>query len=96
MSKLPEVEHVIVWTTIGFFSFWGGLTRYIIDYKRYRFNWSWYEALCQVVISGFTGALGGLISFEAGVSLNMTFIMSGVSSAMGTVALRIIARKFFK
>ncbi|HGH4633448.1 TPA: phage holin family protein, partial [Enterobacter kobei] len=37
--------------------------------------------------SGFTGLIGGLISVESGLSLYMILVTSGISGAMGSVAL---------
>ncbi len=45
------------------------------------------NALAQIAVSGFTGLIGGLISVESGLSLYMILVTSGISGAMGSVAL---------
>ena len=56
--------------------------------KQNKATWSWInKALAQIAVSGFTGLIGGLISVESGLSLYMILVTSGISGAMGTVAL---------
>ncbi|HDT4584610.1 TPA: holin, partial [Escherichia coli] len=45
------------------------------------------NALAQIVVSGFTGVIGGLISIESGFSIYMILATAGISGAMGSVAL---------
>nr|WP_096178724.1 phage holin family protein [Escherichia coli] len=66
---------------------WGGLVRYLIDVKQSKATWSWINALAQIVVSGFTGVIGGLISIESGFSIYMILATAGISGAMGSVAL---------
>lgn len=94
--KTPNIEFILTWGLIGFFSLWGGFTRYLIDFRENRESWNWTRALGQIIISGFTGVLGGLMSFESGGSHNVTFIMAGLSGAMGNIALRFFISKTFK
>lgn len=94
--KSPNLEFILAWGLIGFFSLWGGVTRYLIDFRDNRESWNWARACVQVAISGFTGVLGGLMSFEAGSSYNLTFIMAGLSGAMGNISLKFLVNKTFK
>ncbi|WP_433919840.1 phage holin family protein [Pectobacterium zantedeschiae] len=66
---------------------WGGLVRYLIDVKQNKATWSWVNALAQMVVSGFTGVIGGLVSVESGLSFYMILATAGVSGAMGSIAL---------
>jgi uncharacterized membrane protein YeaQ/YmgE (transglycosylase-associated protein family) len=96
MSLKPPTEtQVITWIIIGVLSVWGGLVRYLIDRQGTRCKWSWMAVISQVIISGFTGLLGGLLSFENGASYYMIFIFSGLFGAMGSTALSYIWRRFF-
>ncbi|ENP6769989.1 phage holin family protein, partial [Escherichia coli] len=63
------------------------LVRYLIDVKQSKATWSWINALAQIVVSGFTGVIGGLISIESGFSIYMILATAGISGAMGSVAL---------
>lgn len=60
---------------------------YLIDVKQSKATWSWINALAQIVVSGFTGVIGGLISIESGFSIYMILATAGISGAMGSVAL---------
>ncbi len=37
----------------------GGLVRYLIDVKQSKATWSLFNALAQMVVSGFTGVIAG-------------------------------------
>lgn len=88
--KYPEANNVYAWLMIGLFSAWGGVVRYIIDYKNGGEGLTLSGLRNQFIISGFTGVLGGLIGFEGGASYYMTLILSGTSGAMGSFALNVI------
>ncbi len=75
------------WLVLLIFACWGGLVRYLIDVKQSKATWSWINALAQIVVSGFTDVIGGLISIESGFSIYMILATAGISGAMGSVAL---------
>ncbi|WNJ82078.1 phage holin family protein [Cedecea neteri] len=75
------------WIVVLVLACWGGLVRYLIDVKQNKATWSWINALAQIAVSGFTGVIGGLVSVESGLSLYMILAASGISGAMGSVAL---------
>lgn len=75
------------WIVVLVLACWGGLVRYLIDVKQNKASWSWINALAQIAVSGFTGVIGGLVSVESGLSLYMILAASGISGAMGSVAL---------
>ena len=75
------------WLVLLIIAGWGGLVRYLIDVKQSKATWSWINALAQIVVSGFTGVIGGLISIERGFSIYMILVTAGISGAMGSVAL---------
>lgn len=90
MAKRMNDDHKIVglsWLVLLGIACWGGLVRYLIDVKQNKATWSWVNALAQIAVSGFTGLIGGLISVESGLSLYMILVTSGISGAMGSVAL---------
>lgn len=84
----------ITWLIVLVIACWGGLVRYLIDIKQNKATWSIVNALAQVVISGFTGVIGGLISVDSGLSLHMVFAVAGVSGTMGSVALTYFWERF--
>lgn len=73
---------------------WGGLVRYLMDIKRTKAAWSWLNALAQIIVSSFTGLIGGIISMETGLSVNMAFVGAGLCGAMGSVALTYFWERF--
>lgn len=75
------------WLILLAIACWGGLVRYLIDVRQNKAAWSWINALAQMVVSGFTGVIGGLISIESGLSIYMILAAAGISGAMGSVAL---------
>ncbi|WP_411227296.1 phage holin family protein [Serratia quinivorans] len=86
-DKDPNSIAGISWLIMLGFSCWGGLVRYLIDVKQNKASWSWINAIAQIAVSGFTGVLGGLISVESGLSFYMILASSGISGAMGSIAL---------
>lgn len=68
--------------------------RYVIDLKQSKATWSWVNAILQVVVSGFTGVIGGLVSVESSLSLHMVFAVAGISGSMGSVALTFFWERF--
>lgn len=83
----PCEGNIITWLIIGAFSTWGGLVRYIMDTQNKQVKWSWMGVICQLVVSGFTGLTGGMLSVESGVSSYTTFIVAGLFGTMGSTAL---------
>ncbi len=94
--KTPSDAQVINWIIIGVFSAWGGLVRYLIDMHESVHKWSWMGVASQIVISSFTGLLGGLLSFENGASHYMTYAVSGLFGTMGSTALSYIWQRLFR
>ncbi|MBS0054150.1 phage holin family protein [Yersinia sp. Marseille-Q3913] len=92
---VPGDNFVITWVIIGLLSAWGGLVRYILDKDNEEDEWSWIAVMSQVVVSGFTGLIGGLFSFESGGSRYMTFAIAGLFGAMGSTALQYLWNRFF-
>ena len=88
LTKVIQHEQVsISWVIVGGFSAWGGLVRYLMDNRGPRLRWRWMAALSQVIISGFTGFLGGLYGIEHGNSPLMTLIIVGICSTLGSTLL---------
>nr|WP_193395159.1 phage holin family protein [Serratia inhibens] len=93
--KIPEDTQLITWSIIGLVSAWGGLVRYIMDVKNDKAEWRWVGVFFQIVVSGFTGVLGGLLSFEAGSSIYMTCAVAGSFGAMGSGAIDLVVNRIF-
>ncbi|MFI8415486.1 phage holin family protein [Serratia sp. NPDC078593] len=91
--KDPNDAQLITWMLIGLVSTWGGVVRYIMDVKNNKGEWRWVGVFFQMVVSGFTGILGGLMSFEMGSSIYMTCAISGLFGAMGSGAIDVIVNK---
>lgn len=89
MKRMQDKESMtwLSWAIVAGIACWGGLVRYLIDIKQSKAAWSWINAIAQVVVSGFTGVVGGLISVESSLSSYMVFAVAGISGSMGSVAL---------
>ncbi|AHG19438.1 holin [Chania multitudinisentens RB-25] len=95
--KPPDPESVIIWFVIGAFATWGGIVRFLLQEKRTMNKGKTVKsAISQIIVSGFTGVLGGLIVFEYGGSNYMVFIASGIFGSMGDVGLLYIQSYFKK
>ncbi|MBV8875232.1 MULTISPECIES: phage holin family protein [Enterobacteriaceae] len=84
----------VTWIVLLVIAGWGGLVRYLIDIRQNKAAWSWVNALAQMVVSGFTGVIGGLISIESGLSIYMILATAGISGSMGSVALTYFWERF--
>lgn len=93
--KAPEDTQLITWTIIGLLSAWGGVVRYIMDAKNDKDEWRWIGVFIQIIVSGFTGVLGGLLSFEVGSSIYMTCAVAGAFGAMGSGTIDLITNRTF-
>lgn len=80
------------WLAVGFFSAWGGLVRYLMDISPAGAKWCWMAAISQIVISSFTGFLGGFYGHEQHNSTLMTLVIAGISSTLGGTLLRWVWR----
>ncbi|CAI2000903.1 Uncharacterised protein [Serratia quinivorans] len=94
IDKGPEGPKNIIWIAICFFSIWGGLVRYLIRANSHEIQLSWFGFISQILISGFTGLLGGLLCLETGASYYMTFFLSGLFGAMGSAGLNLLLKRF--
>lgn len=77
----------VSWLAVLALACWGGVVRYLTDVKQNKATWSGINVLAQIVVSGFTGVMGGLLSVESGLSFYMILTTSGLSGVMGSVAL---------
>nr|AAO17203.1 TchA [Photorhabdus luminescens] len=89
MLIIPSDTQLIIWLIIGFIAAWGGLVRYLIDMQNKQYKWSWINVFCQLIISCFTGVLGGLLSFESGGSIYMTFAIAGLFGTTGSTRIEL-------
>ena len=87
-GTLNENTQALSWLIVGFFSAWGGVVRYLMDIRPTGSRWCWVAVITQIVISCFTGFLGGLYSYEQHNSMLMTLVAAGVSSTLGCTLLR--------
>lgn len=95
-KPLPDSDKAFSWLIIGIFSAWGGIVRYLMDHKVSGRKFSWYEIITQVVVSGFTGFLGGVYGYETGYSELMTLVFSGLGGVLGGHLLDLLWARFSK
>ncbi|MBA4712660.1 holin [Citrobacter sp. wls715] len=91
--KDPSSNAFFSWIYIILFGAWGGFVRYILDVKSGRSGRNLFSALAQIIVSGFTGVLSGLMSQSLGTVFHTTLAISGISGAMGVVALNYYWKK---
>ena len=94
LDKDPGGFGLTQWLLMLFISLWGGAVRYIIDVKTHNVPWSWLAAFAQMIVSGFTGLLGGLLCIERGYSEYITLFSTGICGAMGSIVLAFFWSKF--
>ncbi|MEI9600611.1 phage holin family protein [Moellerella wisconsensis] len=82
------------WGVIFAISLYGGLARYIIENKRNGYRWSWLGAVMQMMVSGFSGIMGGVLSVELNASFYYTVFAAGMCGAMGSLALDFLWAKY--
>ncbi|MFB9156275.1 phage holin family protein [Chromobacterium violaceum] len=85
----PSDAQIFTWALIGGFSAWGGVVRYIIDVQGRQKKWNIFGVFSQVIVSGFTGLLGGLLGFESERSYYITLAIAGLFGAMGNTAFKL-------
>lgn len=88
LGSVPGNTQAVSWLIVGFFSAWGGLVRYLMDIRPAGQRWCWMAAISQVIISCFTGFLGGFYSYEQHNSVLMTLVIAGICSTLGCSLLR--------
>lgn len=91
--KVPEDSQILTWMIIGVISTWGGVVRYLIDVKDEVSNINWNGMFSQIIVSGFTGVIGGLSGFEMGFSIYMVYAASGLFGAMGSGAIDVVKNR---
>jgi peptidoglycan L-alanyl-D-glutamate endopeptidase CwlK len=64
--KDPSSNAFFSWIYIILFGAWGGLVRYLLDVKSGQSGRNLFAALAQIIVSGFTGVLAGLMSQSLG------------------------------
>ncbi|MFM1160033.1 phage holin family protein [Yersinia mollaretii] len=95
--KYPESEYIILWVVIGFFATWGGIVRLLIKNEEIKDNGKIIKIiLTQILVSGFTGFLGGLITFEYGGGHYLAIAIAGVFGSLGDAGLLYIQSHFTK
>ncbi|ECR0980035.1 holin [Salmonella enterica subsp. enterica serovar Montevideo] len=92
--SIPLEASLLTWAFIGFFSAWGGVVGYLINMQEKNEKLNFVNIITQVVISTFTGILGGFVSFEYGTSSHMTFVISGIFSTMGASSIKLLWSRF--
>lgn len=92
-EHLPDAGQSVPWVIIGVFSAWGGVVRYLMDLRDSGTRWRWTAMASRVVISGFTGFLGGLYGYEQHYGPLTALVMAGVSSTLGGSLLRWLWRR---
>lgn len=86
---------VIDWVLIAFstlFAMFGGLVKHLTDTQEKKEKVTCDGAIIQIIIGGFTGVLATMYSIDKGLSIYVTFCLSGLSGFCGVGALRIAVK----
>lgn len=89
-----DTNQYLLWAGVGLFSIWGGGVRYLTDWQIKKGKCSWRDAVTQIVISGFTGFLGGGYGYEQHYSEFMILAIAGVSGSLGGNLLNKLWQRF--
>lgn len=82
---------VLTWIIVGFFAAWG-CVRYLMDTEHKKMTFI--GLLSQIMISVFTGFLGGFYAYENNYSNVMLIAFSGICSTLGNSLLRWVWQRF--
>lgn len=80
---------------VPLFSVWGGIVKYILDTAANEQMWSLKPLIAQVITSGFTGCIAGLLSAEAQSPEYVTLALTGIAATLGCSLLKVFQNKFF-
>ncbi|WP_249338833.1 phage holin family protein [Vibrio cholerae] len=85
--KEPESWTQLQSIGLALMAIWGGLVTYIIDIRKKNRPFRWVEALMQIIVSGFAGALCALAAmyFEWPQELAGLRVVSVVTLARGSL-----------
>lgn len=75
---------------------WSGVVAYILRLQQEHIKPSCLRMLAQVVLSCFTGFIGGLIALDEKLSVPLIFCVAGLAGASGTALLHILQQKLMQ
>lgn len=94
-THMPKENDVLLWCLIGLFSAWGGATRYILNTEKKKSKRRWIAMIFEIIISCFTGFIGGLLAMEYGSSDYIALVVAGLLGSMGGTGLKLLYQKVF-
>ncbi|EGR0793753.1 phage holin family protein [Vibrio cholerae] len=92
--KEPESWTQLQSIGLALMAIWGGLVTYIIDIRKKNRAFRWVEALMQIIVSGFAGALCALAAMYFEWPQELAGFACGISGYAGSRILAIFERKF--
>ncbi|EWG65841.1 hypothetical protein P349_04893 [Enterobacter sp. DC4] len=75
---------------------WSGVVAYILRLQQGHIKPSCLRMLGQVVVSCFTGVIGGLIALDEKFSVPIIFCVAGLAGASGTALLHLLQQKLMQ
>lgn len=96
LTDFMNDANIVIWIFIGWLSAWGGVVKYIIEHPNSRQKIHLNELMKSMVISSFAGMMGGLLSFEMGMTHYMILLMSGLCGTMGSSAIHYLQEITFR
>ncbi|NAX44367.1 MULTISPECIES: phage holin family protein [unclassified Vibrio] len=92
--KEPESWTQLQSIGLALMAIWGGLVTYIIDIRKKNRPFRLVEALMQIIVSGFAGALCALAAMYFEWPQELAGFACGISGYAGSRILAIFERKF--
>lgn len=92
--KEPENWTYIELVGLALMAIWGGFVTYILDIRKNNRKFLLAEALMQVIVSGFAGALCALAAMYFNWPAALSGFACGISGYAGSRILAVFERKF--
>lgn len=89
-------QPVLIYATVLLMAAWGGIVAYILNVQRGYARPSYKRLFAQIMVSGFTGFISGLLALDKQLSLPLILGIAGLSGASGNVLLSLLKQKFLQ
>lgn len=94
--KEPENWTYLEMLGLALMAIWGGFVTYILDIRKSHRPFRWVDALVQVIVSGFAGALCALAAMYFQWPQELAGFACGISGYAGSRMIAVFERKFLR
>lgn len=92
--KEPENWTYIEIIGLALMAIWGGFVTYILDIRKSKRKFRWLDALMQIIVSGFAGALCALAAMYFDWPTELSGFACGISGYAGSRIIAVFERRF--